>query len=249
LLVTFDAATPNLTTPLAMTGITAGETVKGIDFRPADGVLWAFATNAANTAGALYIINPTTGAASGRVPVISAAGGPALVFDGSSSYSVDFNPVANLLRVVSFLGQNLAVDVATGVGTAGTPYAAFGNATAVAYTNNFVAPVGVTNTTRLFAINQNDDTLNTVTTPGDGTTLTPVGALTILVQEVQSMDIKGGDNGLVLGALRTTSAGPHSLYQINLATGAATAYKAQTPALAQIGGATGAPLVDIAIRR
>lgn len=244
LLVTFNAATPNTTVNLPITGITAGDVVKGIDFRPVDGVLWAFAIDAAG-AGVLYTINPTTGAAAGRTVVTG------YTTDGSATYAVDFNPAADALRVVGFLGQNLAINVTTAAATTGIAFD-LGRATAVAYSNNYAPVAGVTAptpATRLYTIDQLADNLNTVTTPGDGTTITAVGPLGILVQEVQSMDVKGGDNGLALGALRTTSAGPHSLYQINLATGAATAYKAQTPALAQIGGAAGAPLADIAIRR
>ena len=244
-LVTFNAATPNTTTALAITGITVGDIVKGIDFRPVDGVLWAFATVGNGGQGVLYTINSTTGAATGRLPVTG------YTTDGSTSYAVDFNPAADALRVIGFSGQNLAVNVTTGAATVGVAFG-LGRATAAAYSNNYAPVAGVTApapATRLYALDQFADNLNTVTTPGDGTTITPVGPLTILVQEVQSMDVKGGDNGLVLGALRTTSSGPHSLYQINLTTGAATAYKAQTPALAQIGGAAGSPLADIAIRR
>lgn len=247
-LVTFNAATPNTTTALPIIGITAGDIVKGIDFRPADGVLWAFATIGTGGQGVLYTINPTTGVAAGRTVVTG------YTTDSSATYAVDFNPAADALRVVGFSGQNLAINVTTGAATVGTAFGA-GRATAVAYSNNYAPVAGVTAqtpATRLYTIDQLADNLNTVTTPGDGSTITPVGALTINVAEVQSMDIKGGDNGLVLGALRLDGAAvtaPHSLYQINLATGAATAYKAQTPALAQIGGAAGAPLADIAIRR
>ena len=254
-LVTFNAATPNTTTSLPITGITLGDIVKGIDFRPVDGVLWAFATIGNGGQGVLYTINATTGVASGRLVVTG------YTTDTSTSYAVDFNPAADALRVVGFAGQNLAINVTTGVATEGTAFG-LGRATAVAYSNNFAPVLGVTAptpATRLYTIDQdfgnptNDpDSLNTVTDPNAGTSITPVvgpQSLGIGVEEVQSMDIKGGDNGLVLGALRTTSAGPHSLFQINLATGAATAYKAQTPALAEIGGAAGAPLADIAIRR
>lgn len=247
-LVTFDAATPNTTTAITVTGLTGTDTIRGIDFRPADGTLWAFAMNDANSAGALYQITlptgtGTTATAGAPIPVAGAT------YDGSNTFSVDFNPVANALRVVGFLGMNLRITVPGGVATQEAAYAALGNATAVAYTNNFAAPAGVTNTTRLIALNQNDETLNTVADPAAAVLSAPL-PLTISVADVQSMDIKGGDNGLALAALSTASGGPHSLYQLNLTTGAATAYKGQTVVTSVIGG-TVAPrnLADIAIRR
>ena len=267
-LVTFNAATPNTTVNVAITGLTGGDVVKGIDFRPVDGVLWAFAVDGTSPpfngssagAGVLYTINATTGAATGRRVVTG------YTTDGGTSYAVDFNPAADTLRVVSFGGQNLAINISgtTAVATEGTAFG-LGRATAVAYSNNYAPVAGVTApapATRLYTIDQdfgnatNDpDSLNTVTTPSDGSSITPVvGAqsLGIGVAEVQSMDIKGGDNGLVLGALRLEIAAitdPHSLYSIDLATGAATLYRQTDPLLSRIGGATGQPLVDIAIRR
>ena len=64
-------------------------------------------------------------------------------------------------------------------------------------------------------------------------------------------DIVGGDNGLVLAALRAGNAGPFSLYTVSLSTGALTLYRNTSGnlALSLIGGAAGPiNLIDLAIR-
>ena len=84
-LVTFDPRTPNtLKTNVIVTGLKAtSETLVGIDMRPQDGMLWGL-----STAGNLYTL------------------------DATATYSVDFNPAANRLRVISANGQNLRIAVA-----------------------------------------------------------------------------------------------------------------------------------------
>ena len=63
-LVRFDAATPGVVSaPLPVTGLAAGDTLKAIDFRPANGLLYAIATDASNTFVRTYTVNPATGAA------------------------------------------------------------------------------------------------------------------------------------------------------------------------------------------
>ena len=86
--------------------------------------------------------------------------------------------------------------------------------------------------------------------PAPGThdgTLVNVGPLGVTVAGDGGMDIGGGENGLVLAALRTTAGGPSSLYRVNLTTGAGTPVNgAATPATSVIGsGTTG--VRDIAI--
>ena len=58
-LLSFDSSTPGtIATNVALTGLQAGETAVGIDFRPANGVLYAVGSGSR-----LYVINTTTGAA------------------------------------------------------------------------------------------------------------------------------------------------------------------------------------------
>ena len=84
-LVNFAAATPNTVVTQAITGLTAGDTVVGIDVRPVNGTMYAFAR--ADSGGApigaafVYTLNPTTGAATARLPITG------VMFDTSTSTS------------------------------------------------------------------------------------------------------------------------------------------------------------------
>ena len=244
-LVNFAAATPNTVVEKPITGLTAGDIVVGIDVRPANGLMYAFARadvgGAPTGAASIYVINPDTGAASGRVAVTG------VTFDGATSVSVDFNPVADLMRVITFFGQSVAINVATGAATQngaiqGTTFAA-----AVAYTNSAVSATAPASTLLYRIDNQGaPDDLTTIT-PATGAIATTTGPIGLDLVEVQAFDIAGATNQNALAALRTSAAGAHSLYRINLTTGAATLFNA-TAALSLIGGAAGVPLVDIAIR-
>ena len=162
--------------------------------------------------------------------------------------------MANRLRVVTFIGQNLSIDVDKGLVITDTDVAAlasppaafpgFGWVAGVAYSNSFAA---TQTTTTLYTINNSRRDLSTQAPPASGTQTT-VGPLGVPITEVQGFDIGGSKNELALGALRTSNAGPHSLYNINLTTGTAVLRPATT-GTAEIGGPAGLPVVDIAIRR
>ena len=55
--------TPATWVLLPVTGLAAGDTLKAIDYRPANGLLYAIATDGSNTLVRTYTINPTTRAA------------------------------------------------------------------------------------------------------------------------------------------------------------------------------------------
>src|SRR5262249_4015441 len=73
-LLAFDTATPAATTSLAIAGITGGETLVGIDYRPLNGVLYGLGVNPTADTGTLY-----TFAFSGSTATASAVGGAGLV--------------------------------------------------------------------------------------------------------------------------------------------------------------------------
>src|SRR5690242_16914569 len=93
-LISFDSATPGtLLSNVAISGV-LGDLV-GIDFRPADNMLYGVGNNAG--AGSVYRINTATGVATS---ILSGFG-----LNGTS-FGVDFNPVPDALRIVSNAGQN-----------------------------------------------------------------------------------------------------------------------------------------------
>ena len=245
-LLTFDPRSPNtITATVAISGLNAGESIVGIDFRPADGLLYGL------TAGArIYTIDPVTGVATFRSTLSADATDTTAPYAGlvGTGFSVDFNPMADRMRVIGTGGQDLRINVDTG---ATTTDGDINRATvpptvlAAAYTNSYPSPAA----TVLYDLEANSDVLATQTPPNNGT-LVNVGPLGLDLAGTAGFDIAGGDNGLVLAALRVGSTGPFSLYTVSLATGSATLFANTTgnAALSQIGGAGGPVLRDLAIR-
>ncbi len=234
-------AAPNtLLSTNPITGLNAGENVLGIDFRPANGLLYALTSSAR-----LLTVNPDTGAGTVVATLAADATDTSAPFTAlaGTTFSVDFNPVPDRLRVISDLGQSLRINVATGATiTDGTiNRTAPASVVGAAYASNFAG----TTTTTLYDVDALADVLAIQNPPNDGT-LVNVGALGLDVAGSSAIDIAGGDNGLALGAFRAGLTGPYSLYNINLTTGAATLRGVGTAA--QIGGANGPVISDIAIR-
>jgi hypothetical protein len=242
-LLGFKVSTPNtLDTSVAITGLNGGETLLGIDVRPKDGLLYGLTSSAR-----LVTIDPASGAATVKATLSADAAdttAPYTAIQGSA-FAVDFNPVADRLRVIGDTGQSLRINVDTGATTtdgainrAGVPP----SVTAAAYTNSIPNAAA----TQLFDVDGASSVLALQNPPNDGT-LVNVGALGVTIAGSGGMDIGGGNNGLVLAALRTTAGGASSLYRVDLATGAATLVNgAATPATSRIGsGTTG--VRDIAI--
>jgi hypothetical protein len=62
-LVSFNPAAPAVGTLIPVTGLTAGQTLVGIDVRPANGLLYGLGVNAATDTATLYTISVLTGVA------------------------------------------------------------------------------------------------------------------------------------------------------------------------------------------
>ncbi|MEJ7137686.1 DUF4394 domain-containing protein [Amphibiibacter pelophylacis] len=96
--------------PITLNGAQAGETVVGIDQRPENGLIYAVGSK-----GTIFTLNAASGKAD-RVSTLM-TGEPGmmkpLALEGSA-FGVDFNPVADRLRVVGNTGQNLRINVDTG---------------------------------------------------------------------------------------------------------------------------------------
>ena len=211
----FDSGATGVVTSVPVTGMQAGESLVGIDTRPATQTLYGVGSS-----NRLYTINPLTGAAT----QVGTAG--AFTLSGTQ-FAFDFNPVVDRLRVISNTGQNLRLNPNDG---------------SLAATDTAITPAGVTITgaaydrnapgsgvTTLYAIDSTNGVFTTVgsingspNSPNGGVVGPTVGSLglgTALDPRI-GLDISGVTNGNAFATILT--GGTDKLYAINLSTGAAT---------------------------
>ncbi|WP_317167793.1 DUF4394 domain-containing protein [Spirosoma sp. KUDC1026] len=202
----FNPQTGVVTASKQITGLQSGETLYGLDFRPANGQLYAIGSTSR-----IYTINPSSGAAAavGTGPFSPALEGTDVGFD--------FNPTVDRIRVVTNSGQNLRLNPDNGTVAAidgrlnpGSPVV-----TSVAYTNNFA---GATTTT-LYDI----DTRSTMPmlfrqNPPNNGGLELIGNVGMPLEGGNGFDI-GGATGMGYGLFRWN--GETKVYSVNLMTGAA----------------------------
>lgn len=236
-LLGFDQGSPGqVSSSVAVTGLASGESLLGIDFRPATGGLYALGGTSQ-----IYTIDPGTG-------VATAVGGPFTPGLDGATFGFDFNPTVDRIRVVSDTGQDLRInpdtgavgtDPATGAATVDGQLAyASGDANAgaqpivagAAYTNSVA---GATQTT-LYDIDTALDVLVTQDPPNDGV-LNTTGPLGFDAGALLGFDIAA--SGQALAAFQPGGA-PSRLYAIDLSSGAGTD-------LGAIGG--GEPVTALAI--
>lgn len=225
-LVSFDAATPGtITSTVAITGITSGQSIQGLDFRPNTGELYAFGYNASGNTYQVYTINRSSGMAT----AINTATSIAL---GNGPIGFDFNPTVDRIRVVSANGGNYRLHPGTGLiaATDGTLAYVSGDPNAGAspkivtagYTNSYIGAA----TTALYNY---DNNLNVVTlqNPPNNGSLTTVGSSGIVSNTVSPMldmdiffDNASGTNKAYIAATTAASATNDMLYSVNVSTGA-----------------------------
>lgn len=250
-LFSFDSGSPGTISSLtAITGITPGQSLVAIDFRPANSQLYGL-SYAQSGASQLYTINLISGVAT---PV-----GSGLTLSANNPgarFSFDFNPAVDRIRVIGGDDSNVRLDPNTGL-LAGTDtnvaYAA-GDVGAgrnpllagAAYTNN----VAGGNPTTLYAYDfargvivtvggingspsPNTGMLFTVNNAGDGTAgINPFSASL-------GFDISGATGIGYINADNENDASSDNLYTVDLATGVLT-----------LVGAIGAPgpgVLDISV--
>ena len=221
-LVTFDSGTPGtIQSSVAISGLMPGETLLGIDRRPANELLYGLGSTSR-----VYTINTTTGIATavGAMPFSPALSGTAFGFD--------FNPVPDRIRVVSTDTSDFRLNPNNGT-LAGTDtpltYAAgdsgaglFPRVVGLAYSNNFDG----TGVTTLFGIDSNRDVLVMQGGPGGAPSpnagvLTTIGSgLGFDTSDLVGFDISG-ITGLAFAALAAPTGGPAELFTIDLTTGGA----------------------------
>ena len=104
-LLRFDTASPGTMTPVPITGLGAGETIEGIDRRPATGALYGLGVidGGASDTLRVYRIDLATGVAT---PI----GAPITAPTGGTDYGVDFNPFSDRLRVVNDANENMRLN-------------------------------------------------------------------------------------------------------------------------------------------
>ncbi|HWH13207.1 MAG TPA: DUF4394 domain-containing protein [Miltoncostaeaceae bacterium] len=193
-----------------VTGLPAGVSLVGIDFRPATGDLVGVGSNSV-----VYTVSPETGAAT----AIGTGFTPGLA---GAAFGVDVNPVPDALRITSDAEQNHRISFASGNHGAGSPDGALNpgdpSVVAAAYTNSLFTATRPT-TTQLFVLDAATDRLLLQNPPNAGT-LTEPRPLGVDIGPQTGFDIAGAGN---TGYMVTTPAGRRGavLYQVDLATGGA----------------------------
>ncbi len=206
-LVFFDSESPALVGAVALSGLPGGETLVGIDTRPATGELFALTSS-----GRVAVINPRNGV----VSVISSV--PTTLL--GSAFGLDFNPTVDRIRMISDADQNLRFVPNTGdLAAIDSNLTPAGDKVGTAYDRSFP---GSTLTT-MFVI---DSTSNSLARQGgvDGTpspnggAITEIGPLNVDINLQSDIDISQS------GAMRAAfGVGAGSgLYAVDIATGAAT---------------------------
>jgi len=202
-LISFDPAAPaTIQTSVAFGGLNMGESVIAIDFRPATGQLYALAK--AGTTARVLTVDTTTGATTQVGSTFTANG---------TGYGFDFNPMVDLIRIVSDAEENFRFNPTTGALTVDPNINPAGDVVGAAYSNNFPG----TGSTTLYTIDSGTDSLNTQSPANSGTQML-VGGLGVNTTFVVGFDISGC--GVAYAALNEGD--QTGFYTINLATGAAT---------------------------
>jgi Domain of unknown function (DUF4394)/Calx-beta domain len=220
-LVRFSLATPGTTAPpVTISGITAGETLVGIDGRPATGQLLGLGINAIANTGTLYLIDPQTGAAivvgtASQIAFVDAGSNPVdLPEPATSGYGIDFNPTVDRLRVITSTGLNFRIIPNTGAPVDGDFGGAAGSVTginpdgpinglpagssgvsAAAYTNSYGQPL-IGGTTTQYTLDAASNRLFIQNPPNagnqtSGITVT-VGLAALDFSDVNGFDIPSG---------------------------------------------------------
>lgn len=225
-IVTFNSSNPGMVTDLGLvSGLGAGETLKGIDLRPAVGQVFAIGSS-----NRIYSLNFSSGVVA--TPVGASGFSPGLSMD---EYGMDFNPTVDRIRLVNAAGFNGRLNPVTGGAVAGTvgpgtdnalTYATGGTPRAVgtAYTNSLAGvPAG---STRQFIIDSNLGILGEVGSMAGGNgsfnggVVSVVGSLGFSTNDLVGFDVFG-PTGNAFVSLTDPVSNITSLYSLSLASGAA----------------------------
>jgi outer membrane protein assembly factor BamB len=208
MLTPFDTKTLQAGKTMPITGVNGR--VAGIDMRPADGMLYALSAD-----GTVYTVDTKSGQATMKVKLETMLG-------ANVKATVDFNPVADRMRIIGSDGTSLRANVDDGkvIKDGSLKYAEGDKAagktpmvTAGAYSNS----VKGTKETALYDIDSTLGTFLKQAPPNDGI-LTTMGGLGIKADSI-AFDIGTDANGKNTGFAVVGD----TLHMVDIATGAATA--------------------------
>jgi trimeric autotransporter adhesin len=208
-LVSFNHAAPFISSSNKIFGLAADEKVLGLDIRPADGMIVLLTSS-----GRVYQMDPRVGYADLLSTLKADPTDTSKPFTGliGSSFGVNFNPVVDRLRVVSDTGQNLRINVATGVTiTDGALNVAGVNETS--YTNAF----GSACRTKLYYIDSDTNRLFTTMDPNRGA-LAPIATLDVN-GTVDGFEIVTTTDGSNVGFAVASSPAATTLVNFSLSSG------------------------------
>ena len=225
-LISFDSDAPGIIrTAVAITGVAAGQTLVGTDFRPATGELYALGYNTTTGEAQLYTLNTATA-------VATAIGATSTLQLGTGDIGFDFNPTVDRIRVVGANNNNYRLHPVTGAlaATDGTLAFAVGDVNsgadpeigAVAYTNSFNGSTATT-------LYNYDNLLNVLTTqiPPNNGILNTVGVSGITLNPVDAsgdidiyFDLQSGTDLAYLSA-NPFGTSNDNFYTLSLETGLA----------------------------
>lgn len=224
-LVRFSAATPGvIDETLHLQGLPGGVRIVALDERPATLGLYGLGSD-----GHVYRVGKSTG----RTVAVTAE---PVALDGDA-FSLEADPVGDVLRMVSDRGQNVRVDPDDGTVTVDTPLAAEHRIAAIAHDRNVHGATAST----LVAIDAATDRLRRIggvdgmPSPSGGA-VTDIGPLNADTTTTAGFDITPA--GVAYAALTAPGASASILYRLDLARGF-------TFVDGRIG--SGAPLLDVAV--
>src|SRR4051794_30263573 len=227
----------NAYTAATITGLASNETPVALDLRPASGGLYLLTVNTTANPDLLhlYTLDTTTAAATSVGPAFLSPVGT----QGTTQYAMDFNPVADRIRVVASDDTNFRINPDTGVPVtpndtslafvAGDPTPGPPNAVALAYDSNLA---GATSTT-LFGLDRPPGAVPQplVRVGGPGGSPSPNSGQVTTIGSSGISTSSGFPSGLDVSGISGTAYAAHSVftrfvgftttfYTANLATGA-----------------------------
>jgi Domain of unknown function (DUF4394) len=213
-LLAFEADNPRRVRSTAITGLPAGVSLRGIDFRPATGDLYALGSDKV-----VYRVNVQTAIAVAEGPAFESANAAL----NSQNIGFDFNPTVDKIRVTSDADDNVRLNPDEGnllskdTGLTSTPPSDV-MVVGSAYTNSSFTATRPT-TTELYALDvgPSRDRLWIQRPANNGTLIMPV-TLDLDLGKHAGFDIAGSKN---VGYVAGTRAGRASaeLWRVDLATG------------------------------